>query len=219
MVLIAQRAHAASLHQECRLSQGLPDPADGKGSQDMAVADDHDVALALRLAHGPANDRFVVALADLVDQPIDPGDDLFWRLAAGAAVAPDVPVLAEAGGAPPRADLGGRDALVLAVVPLGDVRRDGDARVRARRGVGRGRGGGVFLPGEGVVAADVEELERALGAVPWGDVAVRPMALEKGPGGKRGRELHVHELSGCDEAVVTHECAACGAHPLLAVMR
>ena len=66
----------------------------------------------------------------------------------------------------------GRDALVVAVVPLGDLGSDGDAGVGAGGLAGevvamlRGR-----LPGEGVVAADVEEFEGALGAGAGGDVA------------------------------------------------
>ena len=57
--------------------------------------------------------------------------------------------------------LGGSDAFVVAIVPFGDLVGDGDA------GVGAGGAGCrclLGLPGKGVVAADVEELEGALGA-------------------------------------------------------
>ena len=108
----------------------------------------------------------MVLVANLPNQPIDPLDDIVRRLAARTAIRPDIP----------RAlpflralflDLRGRNALVVAVVPLADVAGDGDLGVGAL-----GRGLRVLdLPRVGVVAAEVEELDGLLCARAGRDVA------------------------------------------------
>lgn len=104
------------------------------------MAYNHDIALSPCLAHRPADDRLVVLLADVADQPVDTHDNVFRRLAAGTAVAPDIPIFIEAGGTAGGADLWRRHSLIVAVVPLDNIGRDGDARVRAWYGVRRGEG-------------------------------------------------------------------------------
>lgn len=162
-MLVAQRAHTTSLHQERRLAQRLADPADGKGAQDVAVADDHDVAVDA-VGLGPPDHGRVVFRLDLGDEAVDACDDVGRRLAAGTALRPNVPGALAVGGAR-LLDLGRRDALVVAVVPLADVVGDGDVRVGVAwvGGGGGGRCGGglllLLLPRVGVVAAEVEEFE------------------------------------------------------------
>lgn len=134
------------------------------------MGDKEDVAV-LAGAHG----GLVPLAADLGDEAVEALRDLLGALSAGAAVAPNVPVGVEALLGAAAADLGARDALVVAVVPLADVVGDLDAGAadegaRVLRAVGR--------PGEGVLDAEVEELKGALGALPGGDVAA----------GRRGRQ-------------------------------
>jgi len=94
-------------------------------------------------------------------------------LPARTPVPPDIPRPRQALPLPDLPDLGRRDALVVAVVPLADVLGDLDAG-RARGVVRRVVvGGAVPVPGEGfVLLADSEELEGALGAPAGGDVAL-----------------------------------------------
>ena len=66
-------------------------------------------------------------------------------------------------------DLSACDALVVAVVPLGDVGCDRDTGVGT---VGAAFRRAMLLPRERVVAANVQELECALSAGPRRDVAV-----------------------------------------------
>jgi hypothetical protein len=75
LVLIAQRAHPASLHDEVAPAQRLPDPANGKGAENMAMPHDQDVALDGPVP-GLANDGPVVPFAYLANQPIDALDHL-----------------------------------------------------------------------------------------------------------------------------------------------
>ena len=114
----------------------------------------------------------MIPFPDFCDQCVHPSDNILRTLAAGTAVAPYIPVFGQAGGFPALPDLRGRDALVVAVVPFGDLGGDGDG------GGGAGGVGGEVvavlgggLPGEGVRAAEFEELEGALGAGAGGDVA------------------------------------------------
>jgi hypothetical protein len=96
------------------------------------------------------------------------GDSLSTR----TAVPPDIPSPHQAVPPPDVPDLGRRDALVVAVVPLADVLRDldlGSARVVGQVIVCDT----VPVPGQWLVLLpDAEELEGALGALPGGDVAV-----------------------------------------------
>jgi hypothetical protein len=165
VVLIAKRAHPTRLHDEVALTQRLPDPPDRKRPENMPVSNDQHVPLD-RLVLGLPNHRPMVLSADLAYQPVDALDNILRRLAPGTAVFPDIP-RPEAPLCPSFPDLRGRDALVLAVVPLPDVGRDGDLGVGAR-------GGGLRmldLPRVGVLAAEVEELEGPLGAFPRRDIS------------------------------------------------
>ena len=108
----------------------------------------------------------MILVSNFLDQSIHSLNNIFRRLAAWTAICPDIP-RPEALLSALFPDLRRCDALVLAVVPLADVRRDGDFCVGAD-------GGGLLvrdLPGVGIVAAKVEELEGLLGAGPRGDVS------------------------------------------------
>ncbi len=186
-MLVAQCAHSSSLHDQTGLGERPADPSDCKRPQNVPVADDHNVARDI-LVLGLPYDRAVVLFADLGDQTVHAADDVLGTLAAGTAVAPDVPrpqpfLLAHL------PDLGRRDAFVLAVVPLRDARFDRDTGVgfvfaRALRGSSRsggsGGGGMRFLPGVRVVAAEIEEFEGSLGAVAWRDVSSCCIVLVRG---------------------------------------
>ena len=131
----------------------------------MTVSNDQHVILD-QLALGLPNHRPMPLVANLFDQPINTVGDVLRRLAPRAALRPDIPrpqpLLFS-----PLADLRRCDALVLAVVPLADVGRDGDLGIGAR-------GGGLRmldLPRVGVLAAEVEELEGPLGAFPRRDIS------------------------------------------------
>ena len=188
VMLITQRAHPARLHDEVALAQRHADPADGKRPENVAVANDQHVAVDAA-ARGPPDDGRVVLEPDLADEGVDAGDNVRGGLAAGAAVGPDVPGRGVAGGGALGADLRRRDALVGAVVPLADQGRHGDFGVGAGRagggcGCGCGCGGGVGglgrdLPGVRVVAAEVEEFERLLGAGAGGDESRHPHTPRK----------------------------------------
>ena len=80
--------------------QESAEPARRERAEHVAVGDERDVAAG---AEG------------LVDDAIDAASDVLGGLAAGAAVAPQVPV------GPLLSDLRGRDPLVLAVVELDQV--------------------------------------------------------------------------------------------------
>jgi hypothetical protein len=108
----------------------------------------------------------MIFVPNFLDQPIHPLNNIFRRLAARTALCPDIP-RPEALFCAPFPDLLGRDALVFAVVPLADVRRDGDFCV----GAGGGRLLVRDLPGVGVVAAEIEELEGPFGTGARGDVS------------------------------------------------
>lgn len=152
VVLITESTHTARLHQERRpLLKSLPHPPHGKGTQDVPMAHDEHVTravvggVAVLLWMVILHERRLVLGADGGDQPVQALGDLLGRLAAGAAIPPDVPVLAQALFLPPRADLFAGDALVVAVVPLADVLGDLDARI-----AGQARGvtdGAVGVPG------------------------------------------------------------------------
>lgn len=154
--------------------------------------DEHVPVAGVRLA----DDGLVHLFADLGNQPVQPPGDLVRApdtpfvsachlasytklqggtrggntnsLASRAAIAPDVPGAREPLRRAPPPDLGARDALVVAVVPLADVLGDLDARGAlepvARRAA-------VPRPGEMPRDAEVEQLKRPLGALPRGDVA------------------------------------------------
>lgn len=128
-MLVTQGAHTTGIHDQGRLGERLADPTDSKRPQDMAVADDHDVAgdgcrVVLSLLFRLPDDGPVVLVADLGDQVVDARDDVLGALAPGTPVAPDVPGAQALGGAA-RPDLCRCDALVVAVVPFGDPGRDG----------------------------------------------------------------------------------------------
>ena len=96
-----------------------------------------------------------------------------------------------------RADLGGRDALVVSIVPLTDVFGDLNVRFGADAGGLVDRCGRfVFLPGETLAAAEAEEGKCLLGAVAGGDVAVVDIKLvgyfEDGMGMGREGSWYVH---------------------------
>lgn len=118
-MLITERPNTSGIHNQRRLGKWLADPTHRKRPQNVAMADDHNVARDARLLR-LADDRAVVFLTDLGDQVVDARDDVLGALAAGTPVAPDVPG-AETLRFAERADLGGCDALVVAVVPFGDA--------------------------------------------------------------------------------------------------
>lgn len=171
-MLVAEGADTAGVHDQGGLGEGLSDPTDGEGAEDVAVADDHDVAGDMVLL-GLSDDGPVVLVADLGDQVVDARDDVLGALAAGTPVAPDVP-RPQPRGAAPRPDLRRRDPLVRPVVPLRNPRRDRHRRRRVVRrrlfGGFRARAAvvaaGCRLPRVWVVAAEIEELDRSLRAVP-----------------------------------------------------
>lgn len=124
-MLVTQGTHTAGIHDQRRLGERLADPTDGKGPQDVAVADDHDVAGdGRRVSLWLPDDGPVVFVADLGDQVVDARDDVFGALAPRTPVAPDVPGAQALGGAA-GPDLCRCDALVVAVVPFGDPGCDG----------------------------------------------------------------------------------------------
>ena len=142
----------------------------------------------------------MISLSDFGDQRVNACDDILRAFAAGTAVAPDIPGLGQTGGFPALADLRGGDALVVAVVPFGDLGGDGDGG-----GGAGGMGGEVVvvlgggLPGEGVRAAEFEELEGALGAGAGGDVAFegeRGVSGLGAEGGGRGRRQRAEAEGG-----------------------
>ena len=179
-MLITQRPHPTRLHDKVALTQRHADPADRKRPQNMSVAHDQHVTIN-RLPLRLPDHRRVVFLPDLADEFVDARDDVRGRLAARAAVGPDVPGRGDAVGGALGADLRRRDAFVGAVVPFADQGGHGHFGVgagRAGRGGGLGLGlglrlrfGGVRgdLPGVRVVAAEVKEFEGLLGAGAWGD--------------------------------------------------
>jgi hypothetical protein len=158
MMLVAQRPHPTSLHDKMTITQRLSNPPDRKRPKNMPMPHDQHIPIG-RLILGFPNHRPMVRLPDLPDQPIDALNDVGRTLAPGTAIFPNIPGPEPVLGAL-LPDLRRRDALVVAVVPLADVGRDGDF------GVGtHGRGLRVRdLPRVRVVAAEVEELERLLGA-------------------------------------------------------
>lgn len=85
-------------------------------------------------------------------------------LSTGAPVPPDVPGLAETLLLADAADLGARDALVVAVVPLADVLGDLDVSAAGLRVRGRVHLA-VGLPWQGTIEAEVQELKGALGTL------------------------------------------------------
>lgn len=74
------------------------------------------------------DDGGMIFLPDLGNQRVDAPGDLLGALTALAPVAPDVPVAPQPLGLARVADLGARDPLVVAVVPLADRLRHLDAR-------------------------------------------------------------------------------------------
>jgi hypothetical protein len=162
-----QRPNPTSLHDKRRLAQRLPNPPDCKRPQNMPMPHhQHIPAHPLRL--GLSDNRPMIFVSNLLDQPIHSLNNIFRRLAARTTICPDIP-RPEPLLFAPFPDLLRRDALVLAVVPLADVRCDGDFCIGAD-------GGGLLvrdLPGVGVVAAEVKELEGLLGTGARGDVSLR----------------------------------------------
>lgn len=73
-------------------------------------------------------------------------------------------------------------------------------------------------PGQAVAAAEVEEFEGALGAAAGGDVAAwGGVSGATGRGFEVGGELHVGEVGGDDQTVVTYEGFSGCADALFAV--
>jgi hypothetical protein len=110
-------------------------------------------------------------ISDFAYQGIEARLDVCGHFAVCAAIAPDVPVGGVAVLFALGADLRRRFALVGPVVPLAHGGRDLDRRRGAHVEGVAGRRGGVG-PGVARFAAEVEELEGALGAGAGGDVAV-----------------------------------------------
>jgi hypothetical protein len=160
-----QRPDPTRLHDKGRLIQWLPNPPDRKRPQNMPMPHHQHIPVhPLRL--GLPNNRPMLFVPNFLDQSIHSLNNIFRRLAAWTAICPDIP-RPEPLLCAPFPDLLRCDALVLTVVPLADVRRDGDFCVGAG-------GGGLLvrdLPGVGVVAAEIEELEGLLGTGPRGDVS------------------------------------------------
>jgi hypothetical protein len=160
-----QRPNPTGLHDKGRLTQWLPNPPDRKRPQHMPMPHHQHIPVRpLRL--GLPNNRPMMCVPNFLDQPIHSFNNIFRRLAAWTAIYPDIP-RPEPLLCAPFPDLLRCDALVLAIVPLADVRCDGDLCISAD-------GGGLLvrdLPGVGVVAAEIEELEGLLGAGPWGDIS------------------------------------------------
>src|SRR5436190_1571959 len=101
LALEAEDGDRAGVEAQAAAERGrLLHPPGGERAQDVAVGDERDVA---------------VGAQDLVDDAVDAAADIVGRLAVRGAVAPQVPV------GPSLADLGGRDALVVAVVELEQV--------------------------------------------------------------------------------------------------
>lgn len=88
------------------------------------MSDHENIPASLGFGQRLADHGGVVVRADLGDQGVDALRDVGWGFAAGTAVGPDVPVLGQVLGGAQRADRGGGDALVVAVVPFGDQRGD-----------------------------------------------------------------------------------------------
>lgn len=102
-----------------------------------------------------------------------------YSLATRAAITPDVPVLGQALLLADATDLGGRDALVVAVVPLANVLGDLDT------GVALGSVAlylAMLLPGELVGEAEVQELKCALGTLARRNVAGDGFSVLQGKG-------------------------------------
>lgn len=100
-------------------------------------------------------------------------------LAARAAIAPNVAVLRKTLLLADAADFRRCDALVVAVVPFANVFGDLDAGV-AVRAVALDLS--VFLPGEIVLDAEVQQFKSPLGTFARGDVADLPLAGAHGQG-------------------------------------
>ena len=116
----------------------------------------------------------MVLLPKLTYKRIQSFRHVFRAFTALAPVAPNVPVFAEAAVFAGLADLRGRFAFVVAVVPFANGLGDLYVCVCAW-GETCGRVG--FGPGVAGAAAEVEEFEGALGAGAWGDVTIMPTAL------------------------------------------
>lgn len=69
---------------------------------------------------------------DIGNESVHTRGDLFRRLASRAAIPPDVPMFIQTLLLPQLADLGARDALVVAIIPFADVFSDLDARIAGR---------------------------------------------------------------------------------------
>lgn len=224
-----QGPHTTRLQDQTRIIlQPLPNPPRRKTPQYMPMRHNQHIireatlALPTRLLPKPA---LMPLLPDLRNQRIQPLRDILRALAALAAVAPYVPVPIQSALCPRLADLRGREALVVAVVPLADRGTYGYGGVCADvEGRMRGFRWGFLVPGVALAAADVEEFEGALGAVAGGYVAGSPMQVsmlgrveEHGVWRGRGRGTHVCEVARDDQSVVADEGFACGADALLAV--
>lgn len=115
---------------------------------------------------------FMPLFAQLPDEVIQALRHVFRALAALAAIAPDVPVVAEAPGFAVGADVGADLALVVAVVPFTDGLANFNVCVCADVERGLGRAGGGVVPWVVGAAAEVEEFEGALSACAGGYVAL-----------------------------------------------
>jgi hypothetical protein len=78
------------------------------------------------------------------------------------------------------------------------------------------------MPGVGVLAAEVEELEGFLGAGARANISVELSMLHRLRGvregvGKAGYAIHVYQLLGDDEAIVSNQRLARGPHSFFAV--
>lgn len=78
VMLVAQRAHTTGLEDQTRVGRNVrADPAARQRTQDVAVGDDEHVVRLRHAAGRPADRRGVEALADLGDEGVEAGGDLF----------------------------------------------------------------------------------------------------------------------------------------------
>ena len=171
----------------------------------MTVTDDQDISLGALAVEG----RAMPLVPDLADQSIDTVPDLLGALAAGAPVRPDVPGQFLAALGAQGVDLGRCDTLIRAVVPLGDQRRHRRPRIRLVRLGLRVH----HLPRVRCRAAQVEELECALGTAPGGDVAKKRVVSGEAKRGVYNREGNRRREDGKAASVAgnfTYERAAWG---------
>jgi hypothetical protein len=168
----------------------------------------------------------VILLPQRRDQCVETLRYVRGRLAAGTAITPYIPIRVQTGGCALLAYSCRSFSFVVPVVPLAD--RLGDFNVRV--GLAVEACVTVFVrvvPGVPVAAAEVEELEGALGAGAGGDVAIVFTAsviipfhiscFGIGMGNGSMGTLHVCEVLGDDQSIGADEGFAGRAHALFAV--